>query len=191
MRRQFVFHSPIFRDMFAIGPKKDKIAEGDTEENLIILEDIRLEDFVSLLKFFYRDISDFQDSKAEWISILKLAHKWQMDRVQKEAVMRLGQMTFADPFEKIGLCERFDIGFEWVHEEIEIVAERDQNVKVSDGRDLSRDLFAAILFLRQKKKIPTTLRSRSLSPYRSPSPDQRGRIPETNWAEELRKALCT
>ncbi|KAI0778966.1 hypothetical protein BD413DRAFT_442400, partial [Trametes elegans] len=94
--------------MFTLNPGS-AFVEGRSDELPISLPDVRADDFARLLYLFYpRDVvsGDLQ-TVADWTSVLRLAHRYQLDAHRQLAVARLEQL--ASPIDRILLARQYDI----------------------------------------------------------------------------------
>lgn len=99
-----VAESTVFRDMFALpsGENGAKV-EGTSDENPIVLEDTRAEDFIALLKILYpfkrRDSTFFGSghrltnlNSVSGSGVLKLATRWMFDDIRKETISAMDEI---------------------------------------------------------------------------------------------------
>lgn len=89
--------------------------------------------------------------KETWLSILKLAHKWEMERIKVIAVYRLQSPGAKfDAVEKIVICERFDIDRDWAFEAFKDICTRDESLSVGESTTLGPELSVAVSSAREK-----------------------------------------
>ncbi|KAH6908586.1 hypothetical protein BKA70DRAFT_272717 [Coprinopsis sp. MPI-PUGE-AT-0042] len=116
-------HSEVFAGMFLL----DGAAEGQTDDNPIVLHGYSSEDFQSLLKVIsphpiVSAPSTFQPlTKQEWTGVLNLSTIWQMQAIRYLAIDKLSNMEL-QPDEKIKLARRHRVA-KWLSEGIHSFAE--------------------------------------------------------------------
>ncbi|KAF5339564.1 hypothetical protein D9611_011487 [Ephemerocybe angulata] len=89
-RHGFTRYSDLFESMFTL-PQGDS-SEGQSEQNPIVLPSCSTIDFENLLGIMYPTaprISPVEVSEEEWVSVLKLATLWGMDKMLDVAVNEL------------------------------------------------------------------------------------------------------
>jgi len=92
--------SEIFRWMFLCPPLEP-----------IPLPGVKRQEFKALMNYFYNGMhDDFRPSLDEWISILSIASRFDMDRVRQRAIRQIiSHRPRIDPINKIVLAEKHDI----------------------------------------------------------------------------------
>ncbi|EJD02147.1 uncharacterized protein FOMMEDRAFT_87648, partial [Fomitiporia mediterranea MF3/22] len=114
-RHPFEDESELFKDMFALPPGGDRLPEGSSDSEPFVLHDVTMKDFEALLKVLLPDpyVSvllllfncSFQD---EWISVLRLAHMWDFNRLFLLAIKKLEALPM-DPVTKIVLARTYTV----------------------------------------------------------------------------------
>ncbi|KAF6750639.1 hypothetical protein DFP72DRAFT_909703 [Ephemerocybe angulata] len=110
-RDRFIAQSEVFAGMFGY-----ESVEGGSDENPIVLEGYKVDDFNALLKAIYPPTLEVKDgwshlTKAELKSVLKLSTIWEMKKIRKGAISNLSN-SFSkalDPVEKITLAREHRI----------------------------------------------------------------------------------
>ncbi|TFK20803.1 hypothetical protein FA15DRAFT_673152 [Coprinopsis marcescibilis] len=146
----------VFDNMFS-APTSGVPVEGRDKEHPIGLEDSK-KDVICLLKYMYPTIThfvvktktvDIQLKKEEWISVLKLATKWDMTDIRKTAIQSLsGSLYVLTSTEKLSLGREFRVR-DWVAEGIKALAQ-DINVRLVQLRVHGWETAAQILDIRSQ-----------------------------------------
>ncbi|KAH9915885.1 uncharacterized protein B0H18DRAFT_1039570 [Fomitopsis serialis] len=105
----FEHYSKGFHDMFLCQPTEGVPLEGSADCVPIVLEQTSALDFERLLQVFYPDAFHAWQLGAtdEWISVLRLAHRWQFDSIVKLAADWLP--SYATLVEQIALAREFNL----------------------------------------------------------------------------------
>ncbi|EIM91157.1 uncharacterized protein STEHIDRAFT_29499, partial [Stereum hirsutum FP-91666 SS1] len=110
--RQLLAGSGVFADMFALPPRQDGQEEGRDNEHAIKLPGITAEEFRGFLRTIYPmtyDVDDVRVADREtWLSCLKLATQWNIDRMRKKAICKLDQYGW-DAIDKIVTAKRYHV----------------------------------------------------------------------------------
>ncbi|KAF8216988.1 hypothetical protein K438DRAFT_1704114 [Mycena galopus ATCC 62051] len=135
-RYHFEHSSEIFATTFTL-PVVDG-AEGDSDENPVILEGISRVDFQALLKVLYplscgRDIPQILTmSKDEWISVLKLSTQWYFLDARDLAIKQLDNRPEIGSVERILLARQYDVAA-WLRMGYTDLARRDEGISLEDA----------------------------------------------------------
>ncbi|KAH6908548.1 hypothetical protein BKA70DRAFT_1280152 [Coprinopsis sp. MPI-PUGE-AT-0042] len=144
--------SPVFEGMFDVGDRSGD--EGGCDEKPIVLEGYKSEEFECLLKILlHRSLEPFPPtlSKQEWLSVLKLATIWQMDKVRTIAIDRLSPLDLS-PIEKIRYAREYHVSA-WFKEGILTIANNFGQYEMEElGNALGWKTTALILSIRDKAK---------------------------------------
>ncbi|KAJ3868878.1 hypothetical protein EV359DRAFT_31323, partial [Lentinula novae-zelandiae] len=119
--------------------------DGLTEENPIRLDsDVSPEDFRQLLRVLSPAFNAEPEvfSLSQWLSVLKLVKKWDMDEVRRYAISAIEKLPNVDPVDKIVLARTYDIPT-WLVPSFNEIMQRPQSLTESDIEKLG---------------IPTTVR---------------------------------
>ncbi|KAH8829923.1 hypothetical protein DL96DRAFT_1590945 [Flagelloscypha sp. PMI_526] len=144
-KRQFVRYSPQFRAMSGLPLEQNGSFEGQTDEIPIVLQDSAA-DFSALVKLLYVDIDGRPSSQAEWISILTLGHKYEMDIIVKEATESL---TDLGPIPKLKLAYQYNVNNDWIAPALLALAERPHPLSTSEATDIGVARAMGIAYARQ------------------------------------------
>ncbi|KAJ7250486.1 hypothetical protein B0H12DRAFT_662676 [Mycena haematopus] len=113
-RYHFEHTSEIFASMLTLPPGNGVQAEGQSDQNPIVLEGISKVDFRALLKVLYplsvRSILNIDRlmTKDEWLSVLKLSTQWRFLEARALAITQLDRLNFG-PVECVVLGRQYDI----------------------------------------------------------------------------------
>ncbi|KAH6908574.1 hypothetical protein BKA70DRAFT_1481830 [Coprinopsis sp. MPI-PUGE-AT-0042] len=159
--------SPVFEGMFDVGDRAG--GEGGSDDKPIVLEGYKSEEFECLLKILlHRSLEPFPPmlSKQEWLSALKLATIWQMDKagaqayknlpleahvVRTIAIDRLSPLDLS-PVEKIRYAREYHVSV-WFKEGISAIANNFGQYEMEElGNALGWKTTALILSIRDKAK---------------------------------------
>ncbi|GAW00311.1 hypothetical protein LENED_001819 [Lentinula edodes] len=128
--------------------------DGLKEENPIQLDtDVSPEDFRQLLrvvcppKRFNAEPEVF--SFGQWISVLKLAKKWDMSEVRAYAISAIGKLPDIDPVDKIVLARTYDIPT-WLAPSFNEILQRSQSLTESDVDKLGIPTIVRLMELRDR-----------------------------------------
>ncbi|KAH7875110.1 uncharacterized protein C8R40DRAFT_1170736 [Lentinula edodes] len=128
--------------------------DGLKEENPIQLDtDVSPEDFRQLLrvvcppKRFNAEPEVF--SFGQWISVLKLAKKWDMSEVRAYAISAIRKLPDIDPVDKIVLARTYDIPT-WLAPSFNEILQRSQSLTESDVDKLGIPTIVRLMELRDR-----------------------------------------
>ncbi|TFK19169.1 hypothetical protein FA15DRAFT_697682 [Coprinopsis marcescibilis] len=111
----------VFDNMFSV-PAPGVPVEGRDKEHPIGLEGYKKQDVICLLKYMYPTTTHFfagpetvtrELTKEEWLSVLKLATKWDMMDIRKTAIQWLSRPNVLTSNEKLSLGREFRVR-DWV-----------------------------------------------------------------------------
>jgi len=102
--------SEIFRWMFLCPPRPEG-AEGRADDKPIPLPGVMRHEFKALMDYFYNGMhDDFKFSLDEWISILSISSRYDMDTIRQRAIRQIiSHRPRIDPVVKIALAEKHNI----------------------------------------------------------------------------------
>lgn len=145
--------SNVFADMLSL-QNGDSCLEGKTEDQPIVLPDVKVSEFRSLLWFLY-DSSYEWSCKADpctskkWEEVLKIADMFDMDEVCRVAIYALDHNVGLSDIRKISLCVRHDIDKTWTLEAMKNVCLREEPITKEEARDLGVDMTSLIAAARE------------------------------------------
>ncbi|KAG6843982.1 hypothetical protein H0H87_010962, partial [Tephrocybe sp. NHM501043] len=104
-RESRVFREQVQKPVVDGGPRA-----GEEELTAIILEDVSVLAFETLLGVFYNPrYSLFEWTVQQWTNILELTQKWEFQEVHNLAIRELEKHTQIPVVERIGLYQRFNV----------------------------------------------------------------------------------
>ena len=152
-RHELERNSPVFRDMFSL-PTSTQAKEGKSDETPIVLERVGKDEFRQLLRVMLcrEDIGGPEDTLPttfkEWTSAIKLAHRWEMDKVYRLAIKHASNLKDIDPVEKAAVAFTYDIP-DWIESTVNDIARRDEPVSRRDVDILGLDIALKIAEVRE------------------------------------------
>ncbi|KAH8796223.1 hypothetical protein DL96DRAFT_1644360 [Flagelloscypha sp. PMI_526] len=152
--RQAIMESSIvFREMLTVPPSPANEGEGTCDENPIVLQDSK-DDFTALMDYLHPYIKGHIKEIDQWISILKLAHKYQMDLVFDHAIEQLeDQKDDLEPLQLFVLARDFSEDLEtceeWKNDALYAFITRNYPPSLSEATELGMELSVAIFRVRE------------------------------------------
>ncbi|KAJ7883275.1 hypothetical protein B0H13DRAFT_2047070 [Mycena leptocephala] len=182
-RHHFDRRSEIFSTTFTL-PAGDGIhAEGENDENPVVLEGIRSVDFKSLLKVLYpldiQQILNNKDewmTKDEWISVLKLSTQWYFLDTRDLAIKQLSNRKDIGSVDRILLARQYDVPA-WLRMGISELARRHGGISREDAEKIGWETAFQLCHVREM----------ALSKYNGWSDLQYADV-EGTFGEEFRQA---
>ncbi|KAJ6617103.1 hypothetical protein B0H10DRAFT_2034744 [Mycena sp. CBHHK59/15] len=136
--------SPVLRDMMPI-----EISPTGPEP-IFHLDGVRSKDFELLLWLYYNPAVTVYDAPPDtWRSILKLADRWEMDKIKNIALGNLMKADL-DPVERIMLCEREDLSRDLATEAYISVCTREAPLTLDELQMLSAEVTMIITSVREQ-----------------------------------------
>jgi len=143
--------SPAFETMFSLPQASDDRVEGRSDENPVRLEGIDPQPFKNLLRLLYplKSLSQATFTTDEWLSILGLAKKWDMDGVIDLAVKNLADSErLKQPAMKVQLGRNYNHS-PWVVEGLMILCEQRESLSVSEAQVLGLNDAVRLAMVRE------------------------------------------
>ncbi|KAF9021719.1 hypothetical protein BDP27DRAFT_355934 [Rhodocollybia butyracea] len=145
--------SEVFRDMMNLPAPLD--AEGSSDENPILLEDVSQEDFRQLLRVLSPP-QKFREpnpnlSFSEWTSVLKLADKYLMDVVKEHAIETMSSLPNIDPVDKIIVANKYNVRA-WLIPSFNSILQRSQSLTLHDLDRLGPQTFVRLVGIRDRTR---------------------------------------
>ncbi|KAF7370263.1 hypothetical protein MSAN_00657500 [Mycena sanguinolenta] len=133
-RYHFEHSSEIFATTFTLPVADNADAEGQSDENPVILEGISSVDFRALLKVLYPlDIPQILSMpKDEWISVLKLSTQWYFLDARDLAIKQLNDRPDIGGVERILLARQYDVAT-WLRKGYNDLAKREEGLSLEDA----------------------------------------------------------
>ncbi|TDL18039.1 hypothetical protein BD410DRAFT_831151 [Rickenella mellea] len=146
---------------YAITPVPvDTHAKGSSVSKPIVLEQIRVVDFKSLLWFFYNSHYEKQPSWATewetWTSILRLAKMWAFDRLLIISAQKLQGIKDSDPLAKIEIALQYGFEPTWALTEYHALCRRDAPLNLAEMRRLPLEILMKVAAMREQRLRLTT-----------------------------------
>lgn len=154
-------HSPVFESMLTL-PQTGTTAEGTSDENPIVLPQIKSSDFASLMWMIYDERYDTDPtssrSASKWHSILALSHLWDMASIRKVALDALSSCSPPlDPIEKLSICSLFSIEKTWALDAFVSLAKRTSKLTIAEGRKIGVDCTVILADAREELAMTRSL----------------------------------
>ncbi|KAH8810490.1 hypothetical protein DL96DRAFT_1685539 [Flagelloscypha sp. PMI_526] len=117
VRLGYFKESPIFQDMLSLQPPISEEMEGRSDNHPIILAGEKADEFAFFLSLL-RNVYDFgrrpRGSKQDWLSALRIAHKYLMlQTVKSLALSALSTPKLFEATEKLQLCDELGLEVSW------------------------------------------------------------------------------
>ncbi|KAJ3773307.1 hypothetical protein FB446DRAFT_641968, partial [Lentinula raphanica] len=139
--------SSYFQDM------ADKLTDGLTRENPIILNGISRNDFRQLLRVlcFPRNFKSEPEvlSFPQWEAVLRLSKKWGMNEVKTHAISTVAKLPNVDPVDKIVLARTYDI-HSWLAPAFNDILQRSRSLTEGDVEKLGVPTAVRLMGLRDR-----------------------------------------
>ncbi|KAK7044820.1 hypothetical protein R3P38DRAFT_3308623 [Favolaschia claudopus] len=146
-RYHFEHSSDIFAQMFTFPSRTDVPCEGQTDENPVVLGGIHTAEFEALLNVLYplnyptllsNEEGPNWNTKEDWISVLKLATRWNFLAARKSAIDRLRASGDIDDIELILLARQYDIA-DWLRAGYTNLAQRAERISEEEAQKIGWD----------------------------------------------------
>ncbi|KAI0927742.1 hypothetical protein AcW1_005181 [Taiwanofungus camphoratus] len=107
--------------------------DNTSDEHPLTLEDVTTDEFEQLLRLLYpRQIGKEEILSADqWISVLKLADRWQFDAIRDDAIGTLRVMLNDSPAQRIALAQQYKIR-DWFVPALNQLAQREEPLQERD-----------------------------------------------------------
>ncbi|KAI0061120.1 hypothetical protein BV25DRAFT_794354 [Artomyces pyxidatus] len=110
-------HSHVFRDIISniqpisVPNPKGSNKAGTPDEKRVVLEDVTVLQFESLLEFFYSSmLEDFSLPVRSWVAILSIAHRYQLHDAEVRAIREVfTHDPPLGPVEQMHIAEQFEV----------------------------------------------------------------------------------
>ncbi|KAK7012803.1 hypothetical protein R3P38DRAFT_3014665 [Favolaschia claudopus] len=155
-RYHFEHTSEVFASMFSL-PEGEHQAEGQCDENPIVLEGISSYDFEQLLNVLYplnmpQVITAGTDSwmnQDQWIGVLKLATQWGFLDARKLAIQQLETMPSIAATEHVMLARQYEVA-SWLRKGYLALVERQEIISVEEAEKIGWKTAFLLCQLREK-----------------------------------------
>lgn len=140
-RHFFETYSAVFKTMFSLPTAAGELPEGGSEQNPIILEGVKPEEFECFLSVIYPSDFSKSDNKTveDWTAVLSLASRWEFVSMRQLAINRLTRI--ASPVERITRAVKYDVK-DWLLPAYTELCARDEPLNLEEGLKLGiRDVI--------------------------------------------------
>jgi len=143
--------SQVFRDMLSIPvPPASSSPEGSSDDNPIVLLQVKSADFALLLGIYYNPTFGHKTiTIEEWFSILALADKWQMETLHKFGICTIRRLQ-CGPVDKVVACQRYDMGKGWAEKACIDICTRLEPLSMADAKKIGLEMCIAIAGVREQ-----------------------------------------
>ncbi|KAJ7117490.1 hypothetical protein C8R44DRAFT_738389 [Mycena epipterygia] len=187
-RYHFERNSEIFAATFSLPVAYDDHAEGQSDENPLVLEGISSVDFHRLLKVLYPlDIPQILSMpKDEWISVLKLSTLWYFLDARDLAITQITSRGLQS-VEAILLAQQYDVA-SWLRTGYTDLARREEGITLEDAEKIGWEVTVRLYQTREAaiKSYAAPYRQ-NLNQYGNPSRFQHADV-EGTFREDFRRA---
>ncbi|KAF9446548.1 hypothetical protein P691DRAFT_803840 [Macrolepiota fuliginosa MF-IS2] len=179
--RPFTQHSPFFRRCF----ESRGFVKFNHHDPLVIDPDVTKTEFECLLCFFFppKLSGEWEPSTTQWVSILRLSAKWEMDEVKNLAVQKLGGLDFGDTATKLRMAQESGI-WDWFVSGMRTLVTRREPLSIHEYRVLKAQHILQVLNLRERVHHRTqhyNIRYRTYKQDVVCVRPERGEIPDSNY----------
>ncbi|KAF8841712.1 hypothetical protein BDN67DRAFT_900865 [Paxillus ammoniavirescens] len=123
---------------------------GSTDNNAYTLDDVKSEDFARFLWVFYNPKYSLYEAPLEtWLSILKLANRWNFDNVKELSVRELEKLTI-EPVEKVAIYHDHNISRLYLIPSYVDICKRDKPLSFTEGMKLGMETVLRIADARER-----------------------------------------
>ncbi|KAJ7595014.1 hypothetical protein C8J56DRAFT_454550 [Mycena floridula] len=164
--------SQAFRWMFLCPPQSGG-KEGLSDEHAIVLPGVTVQEFESLLDFFYKyHTYDHLTPINKWINLLSISTRFDFERSRNRAIQEIGSSWGLDPIEQIDLAEKYEVR-QWLRPAYAALCQRANPLELSEAMKLGYE--RTVLIARAREAVRNSDPRRSFSPSppmtpRAPSP---------------------
>ncbi|TFY75413.1 hypothetical protein EWM64_g8598 [Hericium alpestre] len=142
-------YSPIFRDMFSLPAAKslnsDNSPEGFTDSRPIVLPEVTILEFRTLLHYLYNMHDDSTMPKESWVALLSVAHRYDIAVVQSRTAKALVALDPpVNPVELIAIASKYDLPRRPFTAALETVIRRSQPFSIDEIEMLPSDMLTAL-----------------------------------------------
>ncbi|KAF5354437.1 hypothetical protein D9757_014719 [Collybiopsis confluens] len=150
-RHRFTEESSVFADMFALPQGAEKLTEGSDNDNPIRLEQTQRKDWDCLLKLlFHRNQPGLLEpnfSFDEWVSVLSLATRWEMNFIRETAIERIARFT--NSAKKIAVARQYQV-YRIILPSLVVLVGRTEPLSASEAADLGLECAMKIFSIRER-----------------------------------------
>ncbi|KAJ3559850.1 hypothetical protein NP233_g11159 [Leucocoprinus birnbaumii] len=166
----FVRESQYWKDELAgpVSPGDEQLKKGMDEQNAIIIEEEKPEDFAQFLWVFYNNsFGNFSKATREdWSVILHFAAKWGFKEVKELAVRHLESMDDIGLVDRIQLYQANKVAEKYLFTHYVKLAERKEMLGLEEARALGMETYVTIQQARERLRAQVTRDQPMISPIR-------------------------
>ncbi|KZV78946.1 hypothetical protein EXIGLDRAFT_650775 [Exidia glandulosa HHB12029] len=143
--------SAVFHDMFAMPAPPGSTQDGDSDEQPVILHQVRAQDFERLLRILYPpEIGRTALRTAdEWASVYELARRFQFESLTEVALETLAKMPLP-PVERIRISRTYEILPDWIHVGAIQLVIRFEPLSIDEVNTLGTDIAVCLFHARER-----------------------------------------
>ncbi|KAF5342860.1 hypothetical protein D9757_014327 [Collybiopsis confluens] len=156
-RHRFTEESSVFADMFALPQGAERLTEGSDNDNPIRLEQTQRKDWDCLLKLlFHRQaalpvlhpgLPEPNFGFDEWVSVLSLATRWEMNFIRETAIERIARFT--NSAKKIAVARQYQV-YRIILPSLVVLVGRTEPLSASEAADLGLECAMKIFSIRER-----------------------------------------
>ncbi|KAJ3861451.1 hypothetical protein EV359DRAFT_84310 [Lentinula novae-zelandiae] len=154
-RARLIEESSLFETMFALPPGPGNSCEGEDDDHPITLPQIKRKEWECLLRLLFRNSiagpPDF--TLDEWISILKLATKWDMSASRACSIENIAGFD-GIPAQKIRLAREYHVPRYFIPCLVQLIG-RSEPLTADECRDIGMECALKIVSLRERYYDPS------------------------------------
>ncbi|KAJ3929324.1 MAG: hypothetical protein NXY57DRAFT_900316 [Lentinula lateritia] len=153
-RARLVEESSLFETMFALPPGPGNSCEGEDDDHPITLPQIKRKEWECLLRLlFCNSIAGPPDfTLDEWVSILKLATKWDMSTARTCAIEKIAEHD-GIPAKKIRLARDYRVPRYFIPSLVQLIG-RSNPLTADDYKDIGVECALKVVSLRERYYDP-------------------------------------
>jgi hypothetical protein len=156
-----------FRNELPSPPSPGDLSKGSSDNNPLVLNDVLKVDFERLLWVFYNPKYSLYDAGIEeWISVLKLAHKWDFIEAKALAIREIENIS-VPPLRKVVLYQTYEIDRNLLKPALTALTIRDEPLEIEEGREIGLETAMGVAKAREIARTPVFSGKKSVNP-RSP-----------------------
>lgn len=145
----FERESPVFKRQFADIAVSGQHRLGASDNDPLVLHDVKEIDFTRFLWVFYNPKYSIYDAPTEdWAAILGLAHYWQFSEVKELVVRELEKQTIASIY-KIVIYHRYDVDRGLLLPAYTDLVSRERTLSFDEAKDLGLETSLMIMTARE------------------------------------------
>ncbi|KAF9255988.1 hypothetical protein L218DRAFT_911811 [Marasmius fiardii PR-910] len=154
--------SVVFDSMFSCPPPPEG-QDGQSDENPIVLPDVKQSEFMALMDYFYQGSFFLNEpghaiSLREYIDLLSIASRYECTGARQKAIQGI-ESHCIDPIQKIILSEKYNVQH-WLMPAYIELCKRDKSLNGNDARQIGID--KAMVIAEARENVRSCLESRRM-----------------------------